>query len=643
MTPSYSRARFRLEPEDALLIVDVQNDFLPGGPLSVPEGDAVIPALNRYLEFFSERKLPIFATRDWHPRNHCSFKEQGGPWPEHCVAETPGAEFPSNLKLPESGQIIAKATNSDQEAYSGFQGTDLDARLKSQGIRRLFVGGLATDYCVLHTVKDALQYGYTVYLLEDAVRAVNLNPDDGENAIEVMVQLGSRLCNVSQLQTGTTPSDALLTDLYQLTMMQGYFDQNMNDLAVFEFYVRELPANRNFLLAAGLEQVLEYLEELRFSFQDLEWMKRSGFFRDDFVDSLEAFRFTGDVHAMPEGTVFFPNEPVLRITAPLPQAQFVESRIINFLQLQIMIASKAARMVLAAPGKTLIDFGFRRAHGAEAGLLAARASYLAGFAGTATVSASALWDIPVFGTMAHSFIEAHDDETQAFENFARSHPGNVILLLDTYDTEKAAHKIVDLAPRLKKEGIAIRGVRLDSGDLESHARRVRNILNAGGLDEVLIFASGDLDEKKIQEFQSSQAPFDGYGIGTRLTTSADAPMLNCAYKLQEYAGRPRMKLSEGKTTLPGCKQVYRKYDDNYKILEDHLTLNKEILDGEPLIEPCMHQGKRCRPAPLLSEIRDRAAEELSCLPDTLSSLKKVPSYPVVISKALNSLVKLLKQ
>lgn len=643
MIPFQFLSQPRLKHGDALLIVDVQNDFLPGGQLAVPEGEAVIPALNRTMEFFLQQGLPIIATRDWHPLGHCSFKQQGGPWPEHCVAQTPGAEFPSTLKLPKSGHIISKASKSDEEAYSGFQGTDLDAHLKSQGIRRLFIGGLATDYCVLNTVKDALEVGYAVFLLEDAIRAVNLNPQDGKNAIEEMVHLGSRLCNVNQMHSKNTPSDALLTDLYQLTMMQGYFDQNMNELAVFEFYVRELPPDRGFLLAAGLEQVLEYLEELRFSPQDLEWMKGSGFFSNKFVDSLERFQFTGDVHAMAEGTVFFPNEPVLRITAPLPQAQLVESRIINLLQYQILVASKAARMILAAPGKTLIDFGFRRSHGAEAGLLAARASYLAGFTGTATVAAAALWDIPVFGTMAHSFIQAHDNEIQAFENFARSHPDNVIFLLDTYDTEKAAHRIVDLAPRLEKEGISIHGVRLDSGDLERHARKVRNILNAGGLDKVHIFASGDLDEKKIQDFQSNRAPFDGYGIGTRLTTSEDAPMLNCAYKLQEYGGRPRMKLSEGKATLPGSKQVFRKVDSDKKMIEDNLTLNKEVLDGKPLIEPCMYQGKRRRPVRSLSEIRERAAQELSSLPDSLRSLKNKPSYPVVISKTLHELVELLER
>ena len=640
--PSNVLSRPRLKPGDALLIVDVQNDFLPGGQLAVSEGDAVIPPLNRAINFFLQQGLPIIATRDWHPLDHCSFKIQGGPWPEHCVAETPGAEFPSTLNLPESGQIISKATGSGQDAYSGFQGTDLDARLKSQGIRRLFIGGLATDYCVINTVKDALKCGYTVFLLEDAIRAVNQDPQEGEKAVEEMVHLGSNLCHVNQIQSGTTPSDALLTDLYQLTMMQGYFDQNMNDMAVFEFYVRELPPDRGFLIAAGLEQVLEYLEELQFSTQDLEWMKSSGFFSNQFVDSLEKFRFTGEVHAMAEGTIFFPNEPILRITAPLPQAQLVETRVINLLQLQILVASKAARMVLAAPEKMLVDFGFRRSHGAEAGLLAARASYMAGFTGTATVAAAALWDIPVFGTMAHSFIEAHDDEIKAFENFARSQPGNVIFLLDTYDTEEAAHKIVDLAPKLKIEEISIRGVRLDSGDLEGHARKVRKILDAGGLKEVRIFASGDLDENKIQNFESRKAPFDGYGIGTRLTTSADAPMLNCAYKLQEYAGQPRMKRSEGKATLPGCKQVYRKYTADRKMNEDHLMLNNEAPDGEPLIVSFMQRGKRCRPAATLSEIRERVSQELSRLPAPLRILKNAPSYPVKISKTLIDLVNFLE-
>ena len=639
MTASNSQPR--LAPGDALLITDVQNDFLPGGRLVVPNGEAVIPIINRYLDNFSKHCLPIFSTRDWHPANHCSFKKQGGLWPKHCVAQTFGAEFPAVLNLPESAQIISKATHPDHDAYSGFQNTDLDSRLKSQKVRRLFIGGLATDYCVLNTVKDALKSGYTVFLLQDAVRAVNLNPGDGEKALQEMVDLDCRLCKLNDLQSKPTPSATLHTDLYQLTMMQGYFDQNMNDIAIFEFYVRELPPGRGFLLAAGLEQVLDYLENLRFTSQDLEWMRDSGFFRHKFIDSLAGFRFTGDVHAMPEGSVFFPNEPILRITAPLPQAQLVETRIINFLQFQVMIASKAARIVLAAPGKTLIDFGFRRAHGAEAGLFAARASYIAGFTGTATVPAGVLWSIPLFGTMAHSFIQAHNDETQAFENFAHSHPDNVVFLLDTYDTEKAAHKIVDLAPRLQQQGINIRGVRLDSGDLKDHARKVRKILNAGGLKEVKIFASGDLDENKVLDFESCNTPIDGYGIGTRLTTSADAPTLNCAYKLQEYAGRPRRKLSEGKSTLPGCKQVYRKFSGDQKMTGDTLALDKEGVDGEPLGKPlikaCMRQGERCRPAASLDETRERAVQELNRLPEPLRSLQQDSLYPVEISNALKKL------
>jgi len=643
MTASQPISQPRLALGDALLIVDVQNDFLPGGHLAVSEGDAVIPILNRYLDYFSGKELPIMTTRDWHPANHCSFKKQGGPWPAHCVAQTPGADFPATLNLPESAQIISKATRTDQDAYSGFQSTDLDNRLKTQKIRRLFIGGLATDYCVLNTVKDAVKLGYTVYLLSDAVRAVNLRPDDGKKALQEMRDLDCRLCDVNDLQPRATPSAALDTDLYQLTMMQGYFDQNMNDTAVFEFYVRELPAGRGFLMAAGLEQVLDYLEDLRFTSRDLEWMRDSGFFSKSFVDSLEGFRFTGDAHALPEGTVFFPNEPILRITAPLSQAQLVETRIINLLQFQVMIASKAARIVLAAPGKTLIDFGLRRSHSAEAGLFAARASYIAGFTGTATIPAGALWDIPLFGTMAHSFILAHEDETQAFANFARSHPDNVVFLLDTYDTENAAHKIVNLAPRLKQEGIDIRGVRLDSGDLQDHARKVRKILDAGGLDEVKIFASGDLDEDRLQNFEFCKAPIDGYGIGTRLTTSADAPMLNCAYKLQEYAGQPRRKRSEGKSTLPGCKQVYRKFSDDHKMAADTLALDKENMDGKPLIETCMRQGKRCRPTVSLNEIRERVAKELNRLPEPLRSLQQDSPYPVEISNTLKKLTESLDQ
>jgi nicotinate phosphoribosyltransferase len=282
----------------------------------------------------------------------------------------------------------------------------------------------------------------------------------------------------------------LLIDLYQINMIQAYLDQDTTETAVFEFFVRKLPAGRNFLIAAGLEPALEFLENLRFSPAEIEWLAGSGRFRSDLIDYLAAFRFTGDVHAMPEGTVFFADEPILRVTAPLPEAQLVETRLINFLHFQTVIASKAARMVLAAPGKQLIDFGLRRAHGAEAGLMAARASYIAGFAGTATMLAEEMFGIPIFGTMAHSFIQVHDDELTAFENFARARPEKPVLLIDTYDTEAAAAKVVALAPKLAADGISIHGVRLDSGDLIALSRRVRDILDGGGLTNVSIFASG---------------------------------------------------------------------------------------------------------------------------------------------------------
>lgn len=433
-------------------------------------------------------------------------------------------------------------------------------------------------------------------------------------------------------------SSVLLTDLYQLTMLQGYFEQEMFDTAVFEFFVRKLPPQRNFLMAAGLEQTLDFLESLHFTPEELHWLAASRRFSNTFVDYLAGLRFTGDVHAMPEGTVFFPDEPILRITAPLPEAQLVETRLINLLHFQTLIASKAARSVLAAPGKLLIDFGLRRAHGAEAGLLAARAGYIAGLNGTSTTLAGPLFDIPVYGTMAHSFIQSHEDEETAFEHFARAQPDNVVLLIDTYDTEIAAQKVVALAPLLREQGIAIKAVRLDSGDLAEHARRVRHILNEGGLREVHIFASGNLDEYALQAFSAAHAPIDGFGIGTHLDTSADAPYLDCAYKLQEYAGRARRKRSEGKATWPGRKQVYRSYDDSGRFAGDTLTLEGgDLYAGEALIQPIMHNGQRLAPSPPLSETRRHASAQLAQLPEQLHSLTSAPAYTVTVSQALHEL------
>lgn len=430
---------------------------------------------------------------------------------------------------------------------------------------------------------------------------------------------------------------ALLTDLYQLTMLQGYYRERMHDVAVFELFVRKLPAGRGFLVAAGLEQAVDYLLNLRFSSAELDWLRGTGFFNAEFLQWLQRFRFTGEVHAVPEGTVFFQNEPILRVTAPIAEAQFVESRLINILHFQTLIASKAVRSVLTAPGKTLVEFGFRRAHGGEAGLFAARASYLAGFSGTATVSAGRHFGIPVFGTMAHSYVQAHRSESDAFEHFAQANPGNAVLLIDTYDTEAGAHKAVELASRLSSMNIRIKGVRLDSGDLADHARKVRKILDAGGLTDTIIFASGNIDEYTLERLIAAEAPIDGYGIGTHLDTSEDAPYLDCAYKLQEYAGIPRRKRSEGKQTWPGTKQVYRNYDANGLWAGDTITLAAAPCEGRALLQEVMRAGYLVEPLPSLEQIRSYTKDQLNRLPESLSALKNVPPYPVRISTELIAL------
>jgi len=355
------------------------------------------------------------------------------------------------------------------------------------------------------------------------------------------------------------------------------------------------------------------------------------------LDYLETLRFSGDVHAMREGTVFFPNEPILRVRAPLPQAQLVETRIMNLLNFQTLIASKAARSVLVAGGKPLIDFGLRRAHGAEAGLLAARASYLSGFAGTATVLAGRMYGIPLYGTMAHSFVQAHEEESLSFEHFAQAQPDNVILLIDTYDTEAAARKVVALVPELRAKGISVKGVRLDSGDLADHARKVRRILDEGGLSHAQILASGNLDEHRLRDLVQNDAPIDSFAVGTAMTTSSDAPSLDCAYKLQEYAGRPTRKRSEGKVTWPGRKQVYRYYTQDGQLNHDIVTTDRDHRPGEPLLQPVMREGRLLELSPDLGKVRRHAATQLGQLPESLRALEIGPAYDVRISPDLQNL------
>lgn len=433
---------------------------------------------------------------------------------------------------------------------------------------------------------------------------------------------------------------ALLTDWYQLTMLKTYWEHGMTEPAVFELFFRRLPASRNYLMAAGLEQVVEFLEQLHFSEEELRWLAAREGFDHALIERLRALRFTGDVDAMPEGTVFFPDEPVLRVVAPLPQAQLVESRVMNLMHFQTLIASKAARAVTQAPGKLLVDFGLRRAHGAEAGLLAARAGYLAGLSGTATVAAGMRFGIPVVGTMAHAFIQAHDDEALAFERFARGHPDNVTLLIDTYDTEEGARKVARLAPRLHADGIRIAAVRLDSGDLARHAHQVRRILDEHGLHAVRIFASGGLDEYALRTLLAEKrAPIDGFGIGSALDTSGDAPTLDCAYKLQEYAGRARRKKSEGKATWPGRKQVYRRLGDDDLIQSDLLALLAEPATGEALLQPVMRAGRRVGALPSLDSARRRARAQLASLPAALRALEPVPAFVPEVSPGVRNLAR----
>jgi nicotinate phosphoribosyltransferase len=426
----------------------------------------------------------------------------------------------------------------------------------------------------------------------------------------------------------------LLTDLYQLTMLQGYIDNGMHEEAVFEFYVRNLPKNRGFLVAAGLETLLSFLEDLQFSGAELQYLADTGRFSGDLIAYLTTFRFNGDVFAMPEGTPFFENEPVIRIVAPMPAAQLIETRLINILHFEIIIASKAARCVLAASDSAaLVDFGLRRAHGAEAGLLAARATYIAGFAGTSTVLAEPLLGIPIFGTMAHSYIEAHENELEGFLHFARANPDNTTFLIDTYDVCEGARKAAEAAKILAGEGIKVQAIRIDSGDLLELSKEVRRILDHAGFPQIRIFASGNLDEYAIRDLLLREAPIDGFGVGTKLDTSEDAPYLECAYKLMEYSGKPRFKKSHGKATIPGRKQVFRRFVGR-TMVGDMIALEGDDVAGVPLIVQVMTAGRRASARQDLKELASQTRTQMEALPPHFRNLDTLPAYPVEISPSL---------
>ena len=433
--------------------------------------------------------------------------------------------------------------------------------------------------------------------------------------------------------------EALLTDFYQLTMLETYLKKGLTKSASFEFFVRRLPQNRNFFIAAGLEQLLKYLQDLKFYEDELYYLKGLGF-SSVLIDYLKNFSFKGDVWALPEGTIFFDNEPVVRIEAPLPQAQLIETRLINILHFQSLIATKAVRCVIAAQDKALIDFGFRRSHGFEAGIFSARACYLSGFAATATVEAGRAFGIPVTGTMAHSYILAHESEEAAFRNFIETHPKNAILLIDTFDPLKAVHLAARLYKEYLKKGIEIKGVRIDSGDYLELSNKVRAIFDSQGAKELMIFCSGGLDEYALKSITEKNAPIDGFGLGTLVDTSADVPYLDCAYKMVEYDGKPKMKFSKGKVTLPYKKQIIRHLNKEGNFSHDVICKagsEPKELHSRGLLVKVMENGQLTQENEGLNVIRNRVKEQLLHLPNELKSITEHFSYNVSVCNELKDI------
>ncbi|WP_448574602.1 nicotinate phosphoribosyltransferase [Thermomicrobium sp.] len=432
---------------------------------------------------------------------------------------------------------------------------------------------------------------------------------------------------------------ALSTDLYELTMASSYHVLGHAGRAVFSLFVRKFPENRHFFVVAGITELLERLVELRFEEEAIRFLTTLPVLRRSFVDSLVHFRFRGDIWAVQEGTVVFPDEPILEVEAPIDQAQIIETLVLNSVHYATLVATKAARCVLVAPGKTLVDFGLRRTPSLDAGLTAARAAYLAGFAATSNVLAGERYGIPVSGTVAHSYIESFPSELEAFRAFARTYPGDPILLIDTYDTLRGAEHAIIVARELAQEGRRVRAVRLDSGDLAELSRSVREILDRAGFRDIEIFASGGLDEYEIAELEAKKAPIDGYGVGSRLGTSADAPLADMAYKLVEYEGQPVLKLSTGKRTLVGAKQVWRRVGVDGRYVEDLIALRDEPAPGPdwiPLLRPVMRNGEVVETS-TLEQARAHHREEMQRLPEWMRSLRPVERYPVRLSERLAQL------
>ena len=428
-------------------------------------------------------------------------------------------------------------------------------------------------------------------------------------------------------------SRALVTDLYELKMAASYLRRGMTAPATFSLFVRDLPAEWSFLVACGLESCLEFLDSFRFEREDLDYLRDELGYPEDTIEAVSRLRFTGQVRAIAEGRVVFANEPLLEVTAPLPEAQLVETYLLNQITYQTAVASKAARCRLAAPDALLVDFSLRRVHGGEAGIGVARATAIAGFGATSNVEAARRLGIPAAGTMAHSYIEAFPTEIDAFRALAEDFPDRVVLLVDTYDTERGVQKAIEVARELEETGRTIAAIRLDSGDMGQLAKDARSALDEAGLRDVQIFASGGLDEHAIARLTSAGAPIDAYGVGAKVGVAEDAPALDSVYKLVEYEGRPVAKLSVAKRTLPGPKQVWR----HPRMGGDTIGLAGEsaLVDAQPLLEEVVHAGKRTHRT-TLAEAIERCSADLEALPPPLRGLTPGP-YPVEISPALERL------
>ncbi|MEX0784353.1 MAG: nicotinate phosphoribosyltransferase [Dehalococcoidia bacterium] len=431
---------------------------------------------------------------------------------------------------------------------------------------------------------------------------------------------------------------AMLTDLYELTMAASYLAQGLAGPATFDLFVRRLPEERNFLVVCGVEEALDYLERVRFTGEAISYLRSLAMFQEPFLEYLARFRFTGDAWAIPEGEVAFGQEPLLRVTAPLIEAQVVETFLLNCMTYQTMVASKAARVTLACSGRPYIDFSPRRDHGADAALRAAKAAWIGGAAGTSNVLAGQVYGLPLSGTMAHSYVLSFEHEIDAFRAYASDFPESAVLLIDTYDTAEGARKAAVVANEVRARGGRVQAVRLDSGDLGALAKEVRHVLDAAGCADVQIFASGDLDEYRISELLADGAPIDAFGVGTRLGTSEDASSLSSVYKLVEDASGPKMKLSEGKVTLPGRKQVWRVERDGVAE-HDIIAVDGEKCEGRMLLEPVMHGGRRVRGHEALDVARARRAAAVAGLPARLRTIgESVEPYEVRLSGGLERLL-----